>query len=91
MEKARETMGAVSPDSEGEWVAEICTKLDDLASAIEVVASQVRALGIDKLSDLLDERWLASWSGRRMVPRRRGRATSGMAKRSRAPGDIHRN
>jgi DNA-binding winged helix-turn-helix (wHTH) protein len=91
MEKARGTMNAVPPDSEGEWVAEICTKLDDLASAIEMVASQVRALGTDKLSDLLDERWLASWPGRRMIPRRRGRATSGMAKNSRAPGGIHKN
>jgi DNA-binding winged helix-turn-helix (wHTH) protein len=64
VEKARRTMSAVSPDRDEEWVAEICTRLEDLALAIELVASQVKMLGIDTLSDLLEERWLASWPGR---------------------------
>jgi hypothetical protein len=29
-----------------------------------LVASQMKTLGIDTLSDLLEERWLASWPGR---------------------------
>jgi len=58
IEKAR---GAVR---EGEWIAEVCTKLDDLALAIELVASRVKVSGIDTLSDLLEEHWLASSPGR---------------------------
>jgi DNA-binding winged helix-turn-helix (wHTH) protein len=56
IEKVRETERAVSPDREERFVAEIYAKLDDLALAIELVASQAKVLGIDKLSDLLEER-----------------------------------
>ena len=45
IKKARRSMSAVSQDSERKWVAEICTKLDDLASAIELMASRVMVLG----------------------------------------------
>jgi len=58
LEKAGGTVRAVSPDGEKESVAEICAKLDELALAIELVTSQIKALGIDKLSGLLEERWL---------------------------------
>ncbi len=68
MEKVRGTESAVSPDKEGKCVAEICTKLDDLALAIELVASHVKVFGIDKLSDLLEEHWLPGWPDRRVVP-----------------------
>jgi DNA-binding winged helix-turn-helix (wHTH) protein len=57
LERAGGTVSAVSPDGKGQSVAELCTKLDDLALAIELVTSQIKALGIDKLSDLLEERW----------------------------------
>jgi DNA-binding winged helix-turn-helix (wHTH) protein len=63
----RGTVSAVSLDSEGKCVAEICTKLDDLALAIELTASQMKVSGIDRLSDLLEERWLPSWPGRRVA------------------------
>jgi DNA-binding winged helix-turn-helix (wHTH) protein len=66
---ARRTVGAISADGERRHVAEICAKLDDLASAIELAASQVKVLGIDKLSDLLEERWLFSWPGHVVPPR----------------------
>jgi DNA-binding winged helix-turn-helix (wHTH) protein len=87
VEKARGIVGAISAEGEAEYVAEICAKLDDLAMALELVAVQMEALGADKLPDLLEERWLASWPGRRMDPRRRGRATSCMVKGSRTRGD----
>jgi DNA-binding winged helix-turn-helix (wHTH) protein len=70
IERTRRTAGAVSPDGEGKCVAEIYTKLDDLALAIELVASQVKLLGIDTLSDLLEERRLPRWPGRRAAPPR---------------------
>jgi DNA-binding winged helix-turn-helix (wHTH) protein len=63
IEKARRTVSAASPDRDGKCVADICAKLDDLALAIELVASQVKMLGIDKLSNLLEEHWLFGWSG----------------------------
>jgi len=90
-ERAREIKSAIPPDWEEDRVTDICTKLDNLVSAIELVAAQVKALGTDKLSDLLEERWLASWPDRRVVSRRRGRARSSAAEPSRAPGDIRGN
>jgi DNA-binding winged helix-turn-helix (wHTH) protein len=68
IEKTRGPASAVSPDREEKSAPEIYAKLDDLALAIRLVASQVKVMGIDKLSDLLEERWLFSWSGRRMAP-----------------------
>jgi DNA-binding winged helix-turn-helix (wHTH) protein len=66
IEKVRGTVSAASPDREEN--AEICTKLDDLASAIKLAVSQVKVLGIDKLSGLLEEYWLSSWPGRDEIP-----------------------
>jgi DNA-binding winged helix-turn-helix (wHTH) protein len=68
VEKARETASAVSPDGEEKLVAEICTKLDDIVLAIDLVSSQVKVLGIDRLSDLFEELWLPSWLGRHIAP-----------------------
>jgi DNA-binding winged helix-turn-helix (wHTH) protein len=90
-ERAREIKSAIPPDWEEDRVTDICTKLDNLVSAIELVAAQVKALGTDKLSEVLEERWLASWPDRRAVSRRRGSATSRAAESSRAPGDIRGN
>jgi len=70
MEKARRTVSAVSPDREGKCIADICAKLDDLALAIELVASQVRVLGINRLSDLLEEHWLFRSPGHGVAPPR---------------------
>ncbi len=50
IEKVCGTVSAVSPARERKSVAEICTELDALAFAIELVASQVKSLGIDKLN-----------------------------------------
>ncbi len=70
VERARGTVSTVSPDGEGKLVAEICTKLDDIVLAIDLVSSQVKVLGIDRLSDLLEELWLPSWLGRHIAPPR---------------------
>jgi len=66
IEKVHGTVSTVSPDREGKSVAEICTKLDELALAIELVASHIKVVGISKLSGLLEERWLLGWPDRRM-------------------------
>jgi hypothetical protein len=70
IEKVPGPVSAVSPDREEKSVAEIYTKLDDLALAIELVASQAKVLGIAKLSGLLGEHWLASWPGHPAAPPR---------------------
>jgi DNA-binding winged helix-turn-helix (wHTH) protein len=56
MEKLRGAVSAVSPASEGKSVTEIRTKLDNLALAIELVASQVKVMGIDKLNAISPSR-----------------------------------
>jgi DNA-binding winged helix-turn-helix (wHTH) protein len=48
MEKVRETVSAVSADGEGKVIADIYSKLDDLALAIELVVSQVKLFGVDR-------------------------------------------
>jgi predicted ATPase/DNA-binding winged helix-turn-helix (wHTH) protein len=70
MEKTRATAGAISADREAKYIAEICSKLDGLALAIELVASQVHVYGIDKLSNLLEDGWFLTWRGRRTAPPR---------------------
>jgi DNA-binding winged helix-turn-helix (wHTH) protein len=70
MENAPGTVSAASPDKEGKFVADICAKLDDLTLAIELMASQVKVSGTDKLSDMLEERWLPSGPGRGLAPSR---------------------
>lgn len=69
MEMVRRTVSAVATDVENKCVAEFCTKLDDLALAIELTASQARMVGIDKLSDSLEEHWLFGWPARVVPPR----------------------
>ena len=70
MEKTRATAGAISADREAKYIAEICSKLDGLALAIELAASQVHVFGIDKLSIMLEEGWFLAWPGRRTAPSR---------------------
>ena len=70
MEKARATAGAISADGEAKYIAEICTKLDGLALAIELVASQMHLFSIHQLSYLLEEGWFLTWPGRRTAPPR---------------------
>jgi DNA-binding winged helix-turn-helix (wHTH) protein len=70
MEKARGSVRAASSHREEKCIASVCAKLDDLASALELVASQVKLFGIDKLSDLVEERWFFSWPGHSEAPPR---------------------
>ena len=67
-EKVRGTVSAAFQCKEEKCVTEICTKLDDLALAIELVASQLKASGIDKVSELLEQRWPPRWPSRRATP-----------------------
>jgi DNA-binding winged helix-turn-helix (wHTH) protein len=69
LEKIRNAVGAGSPDREGKHDAELYSKLDDLTLAIELVASQAKVFGIDKLSFLLEEYWLPTWPGQGAPPR----------------------
>jgi DNA-binding winged helix-turn-helix (wHTH) protein len=57
----RRSASAASAGREKECVAEICIKLDDLALAIDLVASQAKVVGISRLSGLLEEYWLPRW------------------------------
>jgi predicted ATPase/DNA-binding winged helix-turn-helix (wHTH) protein len=52
-------------DLDARIVARICRKLDGIALAIELVASQVGALGIRGTAELLDSRFGLLWQGRR--------------------------
>jgi DNA-binding winged helix-turn-helix (wHTH) protein len=70
LEKVRGAVGAESPDREGSHDVELYSKLDDLTLAIELVASQVKVFGIDKLSNLLEEHWLPDWPGHGASPPR---------------------
>ncbi|MBW4721836.1 BTAD domain-containing putative transcriptional regulator [Saccharothrix obliqua] len=51
-------------------VVEICRRLDGLPLALELVATRVRALGVQPLVRLLDDRLLQLSSGKRDVPAR---------------------
>jgi len=68
MKNVRGTASAVFPEKDGGSASETFTKLDDLALAIELMASQVKVLGISKLSNLLEDRWLPDWAARRAAP-----------------------
>lgn len=57
-------------DSDAPVVAEICTKLDGIALAIELAAGRVSAYGIQGIATLLNGRFALLWQGRRTaVPR----------------------
>jgi DNA-binding winged helix-turn-helix (wHTH) protein len=89
LDKAGRTVSAVSLDGEKKGVADnICIKLDDLASAIELVTSQIKASGIDKLSDLLEERWLlAALTSSQMLRAAKGFSVPSFGIRD-MPGDL---
>jgi DNA-binding winged helix-turn-helix (wHTH) protein len=71
IEKVCGTVSAVSPARERKSVAEICTELDALAFAIELVASQVKSLGIDKLNAIPPSRSGHELRKREVVRRQR--------------------
>lgn len=52
-------------DAEAPIVGEICRRLDGVALAIELAASQVHALGVQQTAALLDNRLSLLWEGRR--------------------------
>jgi predicted ATPase len=52
-------------DMDARILAKICRKLDGIALAIELVASQVGSLGIRGTAELLDSRFGLLWQGRR--------------------------
>ena len=57
-------------DADAPQVAEICTKLDGIALAIELAAGRVNAYGIGGIASQLGNRLSLSWQGRRTaVPR----------------------
>lgn len=57
-------------DDEAPLVAEICTKLDGIALAIELAAGRVNAYGIAGIASLLNSRFSLLWQGRRTaIPR----------------------
>jgi predicted ATPase/DNA-binding winged helix-turn-helix (wHTH) protein len=70
VEKARAAMGAILPDSEAKFIAQICSKLDGLPLAIELAASQAHVFGFDGLAKMLDDRFSLAWPGRRTAPPR---------------------
>lgn len=51
-------------------VAAICRRLDGNPLAIELVASRTGTYGLDRVSDLLDNRLILSWRGNRYAPQR---------------------
>ena len=57
-------------DTDAPLVAEICTKLDGIALAIELAAGRVNAYGVSGIASLLSSRLSLLWQGRRTaVPR----------------------
>jgi predicted ATPase/DNA-binding winged helix-turn-helix (wHTH) protein len=52
-------------DADAPIVGEICRRLDGVALAIELAASQVHALGVQQTAALLDNRLSLVWEGRR--------------------------
>jgi predicted ATPase/DNA-binding winged helix-turn-helix (wHTH) protein len=57
-------------DDDAPLVAEICTKLDGIALAIELAAAKVSAFGIAGVASLLNSRFSLLWQGRRTaIPR----------------------
>jgi len=57
--------GSALSDGEALIVARICRKLDGIALAIELVASRVGTYGLKGTEELLDNRFLLLWHGRR--------------------------
>ena len=65
VEKVRATGNSVAVEREAKYIAETCARLDGLALAIEVVASQAAAIGLDKLPNLIEDGSFLAWPGRR--------------------------
>jgi predicted ATPase len=56
-------------DADAAPVADICRRLDGMPLAIELTASRAGTYGIARLADLVGERLMLLWQGRRSVPR----------------------
>jgi predicted ATPase/DNA-binding winged helix-turn-helix (wHTH) protein len=57
-------------DEDAEVLAEICSKLDGIALAIELAAARVGTHGLREMATLLDGRLKLEWRGRRTAPPR---------------------
>jgi predicted ATPase/DNA-binding winged helix-turn-helix (wHTH) protein len=57
-------------DDDADVLAEICSKLDGVALAIELAAARVGAHGLREMATLLDGRLKLEWRGRRTAPPR---------------------
>ena len=57
-------------DEDADVLAEICSKLDGIALAIELAAVRVGAHGLREMATLLDGRLKLEWRGRRTAPPR---------------------
>jgi predicted ATPase len=60
----------VLTDENADLVVRICTRLDGIALAIELAAAQVAAFGLQRVSELLDQRFRLTMRGRRTAPSR---------------------
>jgi len=71
VERIKSSLGEFElSDEEAPLVAEICTKLDGIALAIELAAGRVDAYGIAGIASQLNSRFSLLWQGRRTaVPR----------------------
>jgi predicted ATPase/DNA-binding winged helix-turn-helix (wHTH) protein len=56
-------------DEEAPVVVSICRQLDGIPLAIELTASRASAYGISGLAQLIDDRLILLWQGRRSMPR----------------------
>jgi predicted ATPase len=56
-------------DAEAPIVADICRQLDGMPLAIELTASRTSTYGISGLAQLIGDRLMLLWQGRRTVPR----------------------
>jgi predicted ATPase len=57
-------------DDDADVLAEICSKLDGIALAIELAAVRVGVYGLHQMAALLDSRLKLEWRGRRTAPPR---------------------
>ncbi len=69
VERAGIANDAIASSGEADLVARICSRLDGLALAIELAASQAQIFGFERLDQMLENNGLSlTWPGRRAAP-----------------------